>query len=56
VFDDDSSLESALLWSKNAAQPTAEDYLEFMPEHEKRISNFASSVKLPKPPEDRFDY
>eukprot|EP00577_Skeletonema_sp_RCC1716_P020282 CAMPEP_0113404992 /NCGR_PEP_ID=MMETSP0013_2-20120614/18702_1 /TAXON_ID=2843 ORGANISM="Skeletonema costatum, Strain 1716" /NCGR_SAMPLE_ID=MMETSP0013_2 /ASSEMBLY_ACC=CAM_ASM_000158 /LENGTH=318 /DNA_ID=CAMNT_0000290665 /DNA_START=23 /DNA_END=979 /DNA_ORIENTATION=+ /assembly_acc=CAM_ASM_000158 len=56
LFDDDSSLESALLWSKNGTQPTAEDYLEFMPEHEKGLSNFAASAKLPKPPVDRFDY
>jgi hypothetical protein len=56
VFDDDSSLESSLLWAKNAAQPTSEDYLEFMPEHEKGLANFASSTKLPKPPVDRYDY
>jgi hypothetical protein len=56
VFDDDSSLESALLWSKNGTQPTPDDYLEFMPEHEKGLSNFAQSARLPKPPVDRFDY
>ncbi len=56
LFDDESSLESALLWSKNGTQPTSEDYLEFMPEHEKGLSNFAQSAKLPKPPADRFDY
>jgi hypothetical protein len=56
IFDDDSSLESSLLWSKNGTQPTSEDYLEFMPEHEKGLSNFANSAKLPKPPVDRFDY
>jgi len=56
IFDDDSSLESALLWSKNGTQPTSEDYLEFMPEHEKGLSSFAQSAKLPRPPVDRFDY
>ena len=56
LFDDESSLESALLWSKNGSGPTAEDYLEFVPEHETGISNFAYNTKLPKPPVDRFDY
>lgn len=56
VFDDSGSMESALLWSKDGSQPTSDDYLEFVPEHERRVANnFASSVALPKPPEDQ-DY
>lgn len=55
VFDDNASMESSLLWSQNRAQPTSDDYLEFVHEHERRISDF-SHVSLPKPPEDRTDY
>ena len=56
VFDDNASLESALLWSKDGGQPTSDDYLEFVPEHERGLSNFGSKVSLPVPPEDRVDY
>jgi hypothetical protein len=55
VFDDNASMESSLLWSENRAQPTSDDYLEFVHEHERRLSDF-SHVSLPKPPEDRTDY
>ena len=55
VFDDNASMESSLLWSQNRAQPTSDDYLEFVHEHERRLSDF-SYVSLPKPPEDRTDY
>ena len=54
VFDDNASMESSLLWSKNEA--TSDDYLEFVPEHERGLANFATSVGLPRPPEDRVDY
>lgn len=56
VFDDTASLESSLLWSKDGAQPTSDDYLEFVPEHERGLANFTSNVSLPQPPEDRVDY
>ena len=56
MFDDDASMESALLWSKDGAQATSEDYLEFVPEHERGLADFGSKVSLPMPPEDRVDY
>ena len=56
VFDDNASMESSLLWSKNGAQPTSDDYLEFVPEHERGLADFTSNVALPTPPEDRVDY
>mmetsp|Transcript_8619 Transcript_8619/g.19372 ORF Transcript_8619/g.19372 Transcript_8619/m.19372 type:complete len:323 (-) Transcript_8619:87-1055(-) len=56
MFDDNASMESSLLWSKNGAQPTSDDYLEFVPEHERGLANFHSTIGLPTPPEDRMDY
>ena len=56
VFDDSASMESALLWSKNGSQPTSDDYLEFVPEHERQLADFHSNVALPTPPEDLVDY
>lgn len=56
MFDDNASMESSLLWSKNGSQPTSDDYLEFVPEHERGLENFHSKVSLPTPPEDRVDY
>jgi len=56
VFDDNASLESSLLWSKDAAQPASDDYLEFVPEHERGLATFTSNVDMPRPPEDRTDY
>mmetsp|Transcript_4103 Transcript_4103/g.10426 ORF Transcript_4103/g.10426 Transcript_4103/m.10426 type:complete len:320 (-) Transcript_4103:101-1060(-) len=56
VFDDSASMESALLWSKNGSQPTSDDYLEFVPEHERQLADFHSNVALPTPPEDQVDY
>jgi len=56
VFDDSASMESALLWSKNGSQPTSDDYLEFVPEHERQLADFHSNVALPTPPEDPVDY
>ena len=55
VFDDNSSLDSALLWS-HAGDPCPDDYLEFVHEHERSLTNFASTIALPSPPEDRMDY
>jgi hypothetical protein len=55
VFDDNASMESSLLWSENRAQPACDDYLEFVQEHERKLSDF-SNVALLKPPEDRTDY
>lgn len=55
MFDDNASMESSLLWSHNRAQPTSDDYLEFVQEHERRLSDF-SNVLLPKPPEEMMDY
>ena len=55
VFDDNASMESSLLWSQDRAQPTPGDYLEFVREHERKISDF-SKVPLQKPPEDNTDY
>lgn len=57
VFDDDASLESSLLWSKEGTQPSSEDYLEFVPEHERGLADYTSSVTLPEPKfDDRMDY
>lgn len=56
MFDDNASMESALLWSKNGAQPSSEDYLEFVPEHERSLASHTSNVALPTPPADRVDY
>mmetsp|Transcript_41079 Transcript_41079/g.87513 ORF Transcript_41079/g.87513 Transcript_41079/m.87513 type:complete len:138 (+) Transcript_41079:113-526(+) len=56
VFDENASMESSLLWSKDGTEPTSEDYLEFVPEHEQKLADFATKVALPKPPEDRTDY
>lgn len=55
-FDEGASMESALLWSKDGTEVTAEDYLEFLPEHEQGLAESVSKVPLPKPPEDRTDY
>ncbi len=56
MFDDDASMQSALLWSKNGSQPSSEDYLEFLPDHERSLANYTSGVALPAPPADRTDY
>lgn len=56
VFDDSSSMEQSLLWSKHGNQPTAEDYLEFVKEHERGLADHASNLAVPKPPEDKCDY
>lgn len=57
VFDDNASMESSLLWSKTGGgQPSADDYLEFVPEHERGLADFSSNIALPTPPEDRVDY
>ena len=56
MFDDNASMESALLWSRDGSQPTSEDYLEFVPEHERGLVSYTSSVPLPMPPADRTDY
>jgi len=56
VFDDGASMESSLLWSKSGGMPTSDDYLEFVPEHERGLSNFHAAAELPTPPEDRCDY
>jgi len=57
VFDDDASLESSLLWSKEGTQPSSEDYLDFVPEHERGLADYTSNVNLPEPKfDDRMDY
>jgi len=56
MFDDNASMESALLWSKDGGQPSADDYLEFVPEHERGLANYTSNVALPLPPPDKTDY
>ena len=56
MFDDNASMESSLLWSKNGAQATSDDYLEFVPEHERGLASFTSNVALPIPQPDRTDY
>jgi hypothetical protein len=56
MFDDNASMESSLLWSGNGGQPSSDDYLEFVPEHERGLANYTSNVALPTPPEDRVDY
>ena len=55
LFDDNSSLDSALLWSHDG-DPRPDDYLVFVPEHERRLTDFTSTISLPMPPEDRMDY
>ena len=56
MFDDNASMESSLLWSKNGAQATSDDYLEFVPEHERGLASFTSNIALPIPQPDRVDY
>ena len=56
MFDDNASMESSLLWSKDGGQPSSDDYLEFVPEHERGLANYTSNVALPLPPEDKIDY
>ena len=56
VFDDNASMESSLLWTKNGSQPSSDDYLEFVPEHERGLADFHSNIALPTPPEDQIDY
>jgi len=56
MFDDNASMESALLWSKDGGQPSSDDYLEFVPDHERGLANYTSNVALPLPPEDKMDY
>lgn len=56
MFDDNASMESALLWSKDGGQPSSDDYLEFVPEHERGLANYASNAVMPLPPEDKTDY
>mmetsp|Transcript_21682 Transcript_21682/g.35249 ORF Transcript_21682/g.35249 Transcript_21682/m.35249 type:complete len:152 (+) Transcript_21682:108-563(+) len=56
MFGENASMESSLLWSEDGTQPTSDDYLEFVPEHERSLSEFATKVALPKPQEDRTDY
>ncbi|KAL7483389.1 hypothetical protein ACHAW6_009040 [Cyclotella cf. meneghiniana] len=56
MFDDNASMESSLLWSKDGGQPSADDFLEFVPEHERGLANYTSNVALPLPPPDKTDY
>lgn len=56
MFDDNASMESALLWSKDGGQPSSDDYLEFVPDHERGLAIHASNVAMPLPPEDKVDY
>lgn len=56
MFDDNASMESALLWSKDGGQPSSDDYLEFVPEHERGLASYASNAVMPLPPEDKTDY
>ena len=58
AFSDASdSLESSLLWSTEVGRPAAEDYLEFIPEHERRLAGDYTSVKLSVPPRvENADY
>lgn len=56
MFHDNTSIEAPLLWSSDQrTEPSADDYLNFIPQHEKRIANY-SHVELPLPPADRTDY
>jgi hypothetical protein len=56
MFHDDTSMEAPLLWSSNQrTEPSADDYLNFIPQHERSIANY-SHVELPLPPVDRTDY
>lgn len=53
--DDNTSIERSLLWSsEDGSKP--EDYLEFIPEHERGLTDFAETLALPEPPKDRTDY
>lgn len=55
VFDDNTSMERSLMWSGDDAS-MQEDYLEFIPDHERGLTDFAETVPLPAPPKDRTDY
>ena len=56
MFHDNTSMEAPLLWSSNQrTEPSADDYLNFIPQHERSIANY-SHVELPLPPVDRTDY
>lgn len=56
VFDDDAALERSLLWSQEGGHPPAEEYLKFVPGHERDLTEHAANLVLPKPAEDRYDY
>jgi len=56
VFDENATMEDSLLWSQDGTVPSSDDYLEFVPEHERKLEEFTTSVTLPKPPEDKMDY
>ena len=56
MFHDNPSMEAPLLWSTNQrTEPSVDDYLNFIPQHERSIANY-SHVELPLPPVDRTDY
>ena len=63
TFDDDSSTTQPLLWSLlwseggGGERPMrADDYLEFVPEHERDLVESALNRSLPRPAEVRCDY
>jgi len=56
VFDNNASMEQSLLWSKDGGQPDADDYLEFVPEHERDLAERTANQDLPRPEEDTYDY
>jgi hypothetical protein len=56
MFHDNPSMEAPLLWSTDPrTEPSVDDYLNFIPQHEHSIANY-SHVELPLPPVDRTDY
>jgi hypothetical protein len=56
MFHDNPPMEAPLLWSTNQrTEPSVDDYLNFIPQHERSIANY-SHVELPLPPVDRTDY
>lgn len=48
------SLGSPLLWSETGAPPGAEDFLDFVPEHERGLAEYPSGTDLLRP--DTIDY
>ena len=57
VFDDGECMDAPLLWPKNGSQEvTPDDYLEFVPGHERGLADSLSGMVIPMPEEEQLDY